>query len=392
MPVKFGMSIVPHAPMTEQIQLAVLSERLGFDSAWWPDHMLFTDHAPAVDCWTVMAAAAVKTTKIKLGTSVSDPHRVHPAVFAQRAATLDTLSQGRLLVGLGSGESMNLDPFGIPWNDRKVGRLREFIQVFRGLTGSGGPFNHQGPLYQLKDAVLSIKPYKNREIPLYIASLGPQMQKLTGQVGQGWMPVVIPAPYYAHYFEPIAASAREHGRDPAHIERTVQFAFALIEGKKQLSTAELARAVRPFAGILVWEPAVRQMGLDWSPPEHLKDMCYHTVNPCDPESMRRFEEYANSIPDEVLVKFVVAGDRSTIRQAARDYVQAGVNHFLVINASPDPLTSTFWFAHELMPEFSGKSPTLWARSLTHLVKPFAKLGLTRKVVPADLDIWKKVGL
>jgi alkanesulfonate monooxygenase SsuD/methylene tetrahydromethanopterin reductase-like flavin-dependent oxidoreductase (luciferase family) len=287
---------------------------------------------------------------------------------------------------------MNLDPFGIAWKDRKVGRLREFIRVFRGLLDSPEPFTHQGPLYQLDRARLSVRPYQDRKIPVQLASLGPQMQSLAGQVADGWKPVVIPPHHYAHYFEGIGQAARAAGRDADSIERGLPFAMALVDRGRQPTPEQIATAVRPYAGSLVWDAAIRQMGLPWDPPAHLAGVGYHTVNPCDPDSLKLYREYANWLPAELLNQFVIIGDHARIRQAVRAYVEAGVNHFEITNASLDPVASIIWFAAEVMPEFTGRPPTLWARALNLLVQPFRQLGLTRKLVPEHLDMWKKVGM
>ena len=388
---KFGMFIPPHISLREQIRLAVLSEKLGYDSCWFPDHSVFLDQAPAIDCWTIMAAIACHTRRILLGTAVCDPHRCHPAFFAQRAATLDQLSQGRLIVGLGSGEAMNLDPFGIPWKDRKVGRVREFIQVFRGLLDSPEPLDYQGTHYQLKQARMSVRPYQERKIPLQLAALGPQMQALAGQLADGWKPVIVPAPLYDSYFDPIRQSALKAGRDPHQIERGVPFAFALFNGQPP-TPEQAARAMRPYAGAMVWEPAMHQMGLPYNPPEHLRGVGYHTVDASNPDSWRLYQEFCDWLPYELLSQFVVFGNRQRVTQAVQQYVEAGVEHFEITNASPDPLTSTVWFAAEVMPQFTGRPPTALARALNLLLKPFAQLGLTRRLVPPDVDLWRKVGL
>jgi hypothetical protein len=76
----------------------------------------------------------------------------------------------------------------------------------------------------------------------------------------------------------------------------------------------------------------------------------------------------------------------------RNYVDAGVTHFEITNASPDPIASIIWFASEVMPEFTGRPATRWAKALHLLIKPFQKLGLSRKLIPGDLDLWKKVGM
>lgn len=392
MSIHFGTIVPPQIPLDQQLFWVQLVEKLGFDTAWWPDHILFMDESPGWDCWTIMAAAAVKTRRIRLGTAVSDPHRFHPAVFAQRAATLDQLSRGRVVLGLGSGEAMNLEPFGLPWSDRKVGRMREFIEVLRGLLDSTAPLSHSGNLYRLKNAALSVQPHQGRKIPLYLASLGPQMMELAGQWADGWMPVAIPQQFYAGYFEPIAHSARAHGRDPAAIDRCVPLAIALIEGKKPLTKAQIGRAVRPFAGVLVWPTVVRQLGLEWNPPEHLKEMSFHTVDPSDPRSLQLFHEYTQWIPDELLAEFVYAGDRDYLQEVVRKHVEAGVTHFSVHNASPDPIASMLWFAEEVMPRYSGRPAPLFLKVLRRALMPAARLGLTRKLVPQQFDIWKPLGI
>src|ERR1700733_9865179 len=116
MDITFGMQLAPLLPAPTMVEAAVMLERLGFDHIAMPDHMLYPEGAHGQDCWTLLAAMAVRTRRITLGTSVSDVVRCHPAVLAQRVATMDQLSRGRMILGLGAGESMNLDPFGIPWN------------------------------------------------------------------------------------------------------------------------------------------------------------------------------------------------------------------------------------------------------------------------------------
>jgi alkanesulfonate monooxygenase SsuD/methylene tetrahydromethanopterin reductase-like flavin-dependent oxidoreductase (luciferase family) len=387
MAIKVGMAVVPYLSIQQQVQSAVMLEKLGFDSAWWPDHILFTDQANGYDAWTVMAVAASRTSKIQIGTAVTDPHRVHPAVFAQRAATLDQLSRGRLMLGLGSGESMNLDPFGIAWQDRKVGRTREFIKVVRALLDHQEPQNHTGQLFQLKNANLAVRPYKNRHIPIYMASLGPQMQKLTGEVADGWLPVIVPPEHYAGYFEPIAASARLCGRQPEQFERIATVLLCILPDGTSVSDAQLAKIFRPYAGTLVWGVSARQLGLPFDPPEHLAEVGYQTVNPCDPDSVQLFKDFTAWVPDETFLKFTLVGDRQTVLKALKSYVAAGVTHFEMMNASPDPLWSAGVIAHQFIPELTGRAPTLAARALNLASPLLLKSRLGRRLVPAELDRW-----
>ena len=91
--IKFGLSApMPGADLKGLLAFSKRADELGFDSVWYPDHVVFVSPAEACEAWTVATAAAGITKNITLGT-VSDPHRMHPAVFAQRLATIDHLSQ-----------------------------------------------------------------------------------------------------------------------------------------------------------------------------------------------------------------------------------------------------------------------------------------------------------
>ena len=390
MSIKVGMAVVPYLSIERQVQMAVMLEKLGFDSAWWPDHILFTDQANGYDAWTVMAVAASRTRRISIGTAVTDPHRVHPAVFAQRAATLDQLSRGRLMLGLGSGESMNLDPFGIAWEDRKVGRTREFIKVVRALLDSREPQNHSGQLFQLKNAKLAVRPFKNRHIPIYLASLGPQMQKLTGEVADGWLPVVVPPEHYSGYFEPIASSARACGRQPEAFERIGTVLLCILPDGLSVTDSQLAKIFRPYAGTMVWGVSARQLGLPFDPPEHLAGVGYQTVNPCDPDSVQLFKDFTAWVPDETFLKFTLVGDRATVLKTLKQYVAAGVTHFELMNASPDPLWSASVIANEFIPELTGRAPSFAARALGLASPLLLKSRIGRRLVPTELDRWKGI--
>ena len=385
MSVRIGFLVVPQLPLSQQIQLGVMAENLGFDDLWFPDHLLFPDDTPCYDCWTVMTAIAAKTQRIHLGTAVSDVHRVPPAIFAQRAATLDQLSKGRVMVGLGSGEAMNLEPFGYQWQDRRVGRVREYIQVLRKLWDSRQPFDHDGKLYHMKRAQLTVHPYRDRRIPIFLAALGPQMQKMAADIADGWLPIFLPVEQFASFGQPLADAL---GGKP--FQRCATAVFALIEEGQSFPDDVLARVARPFAGTLVWPLAAQAMGLDWNPPEHLREIGYSTVNPADPESLRLFDEFSQWIPDQVLTRFLLAGDKHVVLQRLREYVAAGATHLQIINVSPDPVYSLATLAHDIMPQLTGKPPTLLARLLKVAAKPLKKLGLSRKGVPEKLDVWKNV--
>ncbi|HXE73800.1 MAG TPA: LLM class flavin-dependent oxidoreductase [Candidatus Nitrosotenuis sp.] len=367
----FGFTLPGDIPPRATVGLARLIEALGFDRLWLPDHLLHVDlEAGAPDPWSLIAAIAPVTRRITLGTAVSDPHRLHPAVLAQRLATCDKLSRGRVILGLGSGEAMNLEPFGIPW-DHRLGRLREAIHIMRHLLDSDEPLTFEGQFYRLRRAVLTIRPYRRRHIPFYLAALGPRTQKLCGEVADGWFPVVVPPRFYGQYFQPVARAARAAGRDPESLERVAMVVLALVEDQAQVS-----RRLRQFALSLAWPPVLRQLHMEISGiPEDLAGTDYITVNPVDPESVRRYREHEKLIPTEVLRQFVVAGSLADIKRGLGQYIEAGATHLDLLNASPDPLGSTVTLASEVLPYFTGRRTTLAARALRLAVPLARRLGV-----------------
>jgi alkanesulfonate monooxygenase SsuD/methylene tetrahydromethanopterin reductase-like flavin-dependent oxidoreductase (luciferase family) len=381
--VRFGMAIVPMLSLAQQIQLAQVSELLGYDSVWWADHLLLNETGDCSDCWSVMAAAAVKTRRIQLCTAVSDPHRVHPAVFAQRAATLDQLCRGRLTLGLGSGEAMNLEPFGIEWTDRRVGKVREFLSVVRHLLDSPEPLTLDGSWFQLDRARLQIRPFQNRRIPIHLAALGPQMQRLAGEQADGWVPVTVPAEIFGEFFRPVAEAARAAGRDPLTLDRVASVAIALLEDGETVDPARLARMARPYAGMLVWPIVLERLGIPAG-----DALGYQHVNPCDAHSLQLHEAYARSLPGDLLGRFLLVGNRARVRQGLRAYVEAGATHFQIFNVSRDPVAAMVALATDILPEFRGRGPNPLARALRAVMPALQRTGLTRRGIPKEMDVWR----
>lgn len=356
-----------------QIKLARTIEALGgVDRLWYPDHLSYPDFAHCPEIWTVLSAVAAHTRRVKIGTAVTDPHRVAPAVFAQRAATLDQLSRGRLLIGLGSGESMNLDAYGIPW-DRRLTRLKDTVHIVRGLLDRDEPFSYEGATASVRNARIFVRPHKNRRIPIYLAALGPKMQQFCGEVCDGWYPVVIPPEHYAHYYTPIEDARRAAGRTQP-IDRVATIPLALIQERPGTRETVVA-AARKFALVLVWPPVLERMGTPLRPPEHLGDIQYLSVNPLDKDSRARYEELQDWIPDDLLLQFVWYGSMTRLKKVVGDYLDAGATSVNLVNVSPDPLSSTARFVTELIPAFTRRAPSVAARVFQISLPLLTRLGI-----------------
>lgn len=167
--------------------LADAVEAQGFASIWVGDHMLYRgdggrERAPW-DCWTVLAALAASTKRVKLGPLVASTAFHGPGLLARMAATIDEVSEGRLVLGLGSGwNRAEFEAFGIPF-DNRVARFEEAFSIIRQLV-EGGRVTFSGRYYQVEDALLLPRPA--RPIPLMVGSHGPRMLAATLPHVQTW--------------------------------------------------------------------------------------------------------------------------------------------------------------------------------------------------------------
>jgi len=220
------------------LDLAVAAEARGFDTVVVSDHFQpwkHTDgHSPFSFAW--LAALGERTTRVTLGTSVVTPtFRYHPAIVAQAMATLASLYPDRVLLGVGTGESMNEVPvLGIEWPDFKerFGRLKEAIEIMRTLwTTERVTFD--GNYYHLRNATVYDRP--PHPIPLYVAASGESAARLAGRVGDGL--ICTSGKGAALYRETLlpafADAATKAKRDPAKLERMIEVKVSFDTDRKR---------------------------------------------------------------------------------------------------------------------------------------------------------------
>lgn len=206
-----------------------------YHSIWLPDHMVsfwpdaiwtpeFTDLATLsasphrhLDGLAVAAAVAVLTRHVPIATCVVDTVRRHPSLLAQSALTIDHLSHGRFILGLGSGETENTVPYGFDFS-KPVSRFEESLQVIRLLWESAGPVNFEGRFYRLQEARLDTEPFEGRFPKIWIGANGPRMLNIAGRYADGWWPAGAWTPEeYADKLRVVRGAAEQAGRDPMAI-------------------------------------------------------------------------------------------------------------------------------------------------------------------------------
>ena len=265
MPIAEGELSGRTATYTELREVAQTAEAAGLDSIWVYDHLLFrTPGEPTTgiyECWSMLAALAADTSRVEIGTIVlAIPFR-NPALLAKMAATVDEISGGRLILGIGAGwNEPEFDAFGIPF-DHRVGRFEEALHIILPLLREGRADFH-GSYYQADDAVLVPRGPRPAGPPILIAGRRPRMLRLTVEHADLWN-----AAWFGDVseIEPRVAPLREAlttaGRDPATLEITmgvnvvfpelVTQADELPQHALRGSAAEIASGLRGYrdAGI-----------------------------------------------------------------------------------------------------------------------------------------------
>ena len=198
------------------MDLILEADRLGYHAVW-------TSEAYGSDCITPLAWIGALTENIKLGTAIMQMPARSPAMTAMTAITLDQLSGGRALLGLGlSGPQVVEGWHGRPYG-KPLAKTREYVAILRRILAREAPLAHEGEHYQIPyngaDATGLGKPLKSivhgrADMPIYLASIGPKNVALTAEIADGWLPIFFsPAAYDDCYHDALATGFAKAGKD-----------------------------------------------------------------------------------------------------------------------------------------------------------------------------------
>jgi len=231
-PYKIGI-VIPYwsnITKTELIEIARLAEELGYNSIWVPEMW-------GRDAFSLLTLLALNTKTVKLGTGIVSVFSRTPALIAQTIATLDEISEGRMILGLGtSGPIVIKDWHGLDF-EKPLQRTREYVEIIR-IILNGERVNYEGEIFKLKNFRLQFTPIRNN-IPIYIASLGPKNVRLTGELAVGWIPFLVPLEFLRDARKELESGAKAKGRDldqimvcpyiPACISRDVDSSKRVVQ-------------------------------------------------------------------------------------------------------------------------------------------------------------------
>jgi coenzyme F420-dependent glucose-6-phosphate dehydrogenase len=316
----------------ELLGLATLAEEAGFDSVFLSDHFQpwrhTGGHAPFSFAW--LGALGARTQRILMGTSVLTPtFRYHPSIVAQCFGTLGVMFPGRVILGVGTGESLNEVPAtGIAWPEMKerFARLREAVGLIRKLW-SEERLTFAGEFYKTEKATIYDRP--ERMVPIYIAAAGPMVAKYVGRVADGF--ICTSGKDMALYTEtllPNLAAGLEAAKRPTNaIDR-------MIEMKVSFDTdLQRAREDTRFWGALALKPEEK-------------------VNVEDPVEM---EKLADALPlERAASRWIVSTDPDEQLEKIAPYVALGFRHLVFHAPGPDQARFIRLYGERVLPKLRAR--------------------------------------
>jgi len=335
--ISFGVTVLPDPPYARFLELIKLAESHGFEYAWTYDsHVLWQESIP------LLAVAARETSKIKMGHFVTNPGTREPTVLASSYATLHDLSDGRMVMGIGRGDSarryIGQQPVKVAEFERRLAMIRDFMN---------------GRTVTWNDKELQLKWVRPElpEIPMWVAGYGPKALAVAGRVGDGVIIQLADPEIISWIMDTARRAAEEAGRDPSQLK--------CIVGAPSHVGDDLADAREQVR----WFPAmvsnhvmdlIERYGADGSSvPRALTDFVqarkFYDYN----EHSRVGAKHGEFVTDEICDRFCVIGDQAQIKTKLKELEAVGVDQFNVYLMTHGQEETLRAYGDDIIPEFAG---------------------------------------
>ncbi|TFG04252.1 MAG: LLM class flavin-dependent oxidoreductase [Promethearchaeota archaeon] len=343
---RFSFHIPVPTPRLElMIEGTKKAEECGFFGVFYADHTVMLPPGPGIcfDAYCFLSSLAMVTKKVKLCTGVSDCHRFHPALMAHKVATLDHISNGRAMIGLGAGEAMNIDMYGLNRN-KSVSKLREYIILMRKFW-TKNRVNADSEFWgKMKKAYIQIKPIQ-KSPPIYLAGNGPKTRKMTGELADGWYPLYQPPWVYKKNAKEVIDAAKNAGRDPSEIDLVYDCFVAIDEEDPQNAVARCEF----FKPSFLLNPTITNEAYpNLDIPEELNIHNFEMTSRGALDQLQHLDE----LPDTILEDFNCLGTTDDVIASIEEYKKAGANHLSIMNRGPDPNKVYEIFRDKIIPYFN----------------------------------------
>ena len=311
-----GLGFIRTSAAEKIAEWASLAEDLGFHSVW-----IGEDYFQGGG-FTVATASALATARVQVSIGVVNPFTRHPALLAMETATLDVLSQGRVILGLGTGNPRWIRQMGFSF-ESPLARLREATQLVRRLL-QGEEVTFRGQCFSLDCVRLEILPHSQR-VPIYLGVRGPKALELAGELADGvHLPILTSVPYVRFAKRHIASGARRVGRSPEAIK--IAAYLPIVVGRDGDRTYTAVRSlIAKFIGLIGNHPLLVEAGMT---PEQLQRFR---------EAAERGEDTSELVTEDLLKTFAVVGSPEECADRLQDYIRAGVHTLIAVEIHGIPM-------------------------------------------------------
>lgn len=312
---------------TQVLTAAQMADRLDYDSVWAMDHSNVPQWKNAVvnDAWLMLAAIGAVTKNVELGTCVTDAIRRHPSAIALSTITLDRITNGRGVLGIGAGEAQNVVDFGIEFS-KPVTKFKEQLEVIEKLFGSDPDHRvyYEGQYYKLVNACLQASSIRKPSPPVYIAAGAPKTLELCATYGDGWIPIGYTPELFKAHAHIIKDHAKKLGRDLSDFQfaNDVDIYFS-DDGEEAWN--KMKNAVK----VSLYKPELLKVH-DIPQSSEFDFRKYFTEYTMDkPELMEAMKKAALQIPDSVARTAIGVGSPDDAIEMLERFIKAGTNHFII---------------------------------------------------------------
>jgi len=317
---RVGVRVETAWTIGQQLEYVREAERLGFDIAW------VEGNAFKSEPFSTAGYLAAQTSRIELGVAIAAVYMMHPVLIASAAATLDDLTGGRFIMGLGCSSVLATDRLGL--DTRPLQWMREGLACVRALL-AGGPASYEGEVFSLRNVSVT---RAKRPLPLFVAAEGPKMQELAGELGDGWIIATAGDGYNQASIRAVEAGLAKSGRARASFRSVAYTRLWTLE-----SPSEELPMLRPVTSRLlarISPAAWKHMGIEG-------------------ETARRIAGDPGAAPESLIRELIFTGDREAVARRARELAAQGFDELVLESSAVTQLPMDTQYQHysEMMRRF-----------------------------------------
>lgn len=334
--IKFGNNLYYSQAYELLKKKVITASQEAWDSIWLPDHLSGIPGGAIDDffcLWPLFGAFTELAKGKTLGSAVTDPYRLHPASLAQMSTTLNHMTGGKFILGMGAGEGMNLKAFNIDYS-HTITKMDESIRLMKKFWKEGENVSFKGKYYQVNGAFLLPKPIS--DIPVWIAGNGPKTLKLTAEIADGWMPLGAFPQVYKENRNTLLDIMKKEGRDVNKFTFGYFTRIFMHDDEERLKSfysgmkSGLSMQPRTLKKLGYWKEEYEEIFQEATgfSSEEMSILVYdrYDIGKFD---YRKLAPLAEDIPDKLIKESGMIGTKEDIIKKIQKFVDAGAEHFVL---------------------------------------------------------------